>query len=323
MPSDQPETLRVDEGDGRLVVGCERICQNFCDFHACDQDLAKSLKISPDVLSDVLGTMAKVAKGGKGVGLGFTWLAGERTNRGKEGKWDLLGDGMHILNVGLGPGETVATEPGSLMFMGSAVTADVDCSNCLQRLCGGEPCAMLNYTNSGGDPTYVALTPAKPADIVALDMDRYGKISAKSGAFMTAVGDASPSCETDCNPATCCCAGFGCVRQTISGSGTAFIEATGTVERKELAAGELFVIDSNSLVAWHDATLGVRTAGSCAACCCNGEGCCNTTLRGPGTAWVQSMPWEQYKRQMGVVIQQDKGSSRRAGGPAAPEMHRE
>jgi uncharacterized protein (AIM24 family) len=103
------------------------------------------------------------------------------------------------------------------------------------------------------------------------------------------------------------------------------------VERKELAPGELFIIDSNSLVAWHGATLGVRTAGSCLACCCNGEGCCNTTLLGPGTAWVQSMPWEQYRRQMGVVIEKDKESKGATaisfgagrGGPAAPEMHRE
>ena len=277
---------------------------------------------------------AKLAKGAKGSSLGFTRLSGEN-NVGAQGNWDLIGDSMHILNVGLAPGETMATEPGSMMFMGSSIEADVDCSDCLSRCVGGEACAMLNYTNRGAAPSYVALTSAKPADIVALDMDRYGgKISARSGAYMSSVGDAAPGCEVDCNPLTCCFAGFGCVRQTIKGSGTAFIEASGTVERKELAPGELFIIDSNSLVAWHGATLGVRTAGSCLACCCNGEGCCNTTLLGPGTAWVQSMPWEQYRRQMGVVIEKDKESKgataisvgtalARRGGPAAPEMHRE
>ncbi|KAH8098952.1 hypothetical protein JL720_1924 [Aureococcus anophagefferens] len=245
---------------------------------------------------------AKAAKkGAKGSSLGFTRISGEN-NVGTQGNWDLIGDSMHILNVGLAPGETMATEPGSMMFMGSSIDAHVDCSDCLSRCLGGEACAMLNYTNRGAAPSYVALTSAKPADIVALDMDRYGgKISARSGAYMSSVGDA-----------------------TITGSGTAFVEASGTVERKELAPGELFIIDSNSLVAWHGATLGVRTAGSCLACCCNGEGCCNTTLLGPGTAWVQSMPWEQYRRQMGVVIEKDKkGGTVAVGGPAAPEMHRE
>ena len=46
------------------------------------------------------------------------------------------------------------------------------------------------------------------------------------------------------------------------------------------------------------------------------------------------MPWEQYRRQMGVVIEKDKESKGATaisfgaalagrGGPAAPEMHRE
>ncbi|KAH8059165.1 hypothetical protein JL722_5719 [Aureococcus anophagefferens] len=114
-------------------------------------------------------------------------------------------------------------------------------------------------------------------------------------------------------------AGFGCVRQTITGSGTAFVEASGTVERKELAPGELFIIDSNSLVAWHGATLGVRTAGSCLACCCNAA-----TRRSWGRARPGSSPCPgQYRRQMGVVIEKDKKGGTVRRGPAAPEMHRE
>ena len=45
------------------------------------------------------------------------------------------------------------------------------------------------------------------------------------------------------------------------------------------------------------------------ACCCGGEGCCYTTITGPGTAWVQSMPWELYRRHMGVVVQLDKNGN--------------
>ena len=39
------------------------------------------------------------------------------------------------------------------------------------------------------------------------------------------------------------------------------------------------------------------------------EGCCYTTITGPGTAWVQSMPWELYRRHMGVVVQLDKNGN--------------
>ena len=56
-------------------------------------------------------------------------------------------------------------------------------------------------------------------------------------------------------------------------------------------------------------SLGVRPVGTCGACCCGGEGCCYTTITGPGTAWVQSMPWELYRRHMGVVVQLDKNGN--------------
>ena len=149
-----------------------------------------------------------------------------------------------------------------------------------------------------------------PAEVVALDLETYDVVHARRGSFMSALGRGNAGFECDCNPLTCCCAGFGMCRQTISGApGTAFVQATGTVERKALKSGETLVVDSYSLVAWHDATLGVKPVGTCGACCCGGEGCCYTTITGPGTAWVQSMPWELYRRHMGVAVQLDKNGN--------------
>ena len=169
---------------------------------------------------------------------------------------------------------------------------------------------LRRYTNEGPRPTYVGITSSVPAEVVALDLETYDVVHARRGSFMSALGRGNAGFECDCNPLTCCCAGFGMCRQTISGApGTAFVQATGTVERKALKSGETLVVDSYSLVAWHDATLGVRPVGTCGACCCGGEGCCYTTITGPGTAWVQSMPWELYRRHMGVVVQLDKNGN--------------
>mmetsp|Transcript_22081 Transcript_22081/g.66274 ORF Transcript_22081/g.66274 Transcript_22081/m.66274 type:complete len:274 (+) Transcript_22081:107-928(+) len=265
----------------------------------------------------------------RGEKLGFTWLASEGQQKSKNGNWDIVGEQMHILSIGIPPGETVMLEPGSMMYMGPGVTAEVNCDGCCQRCISGEACAVMAYTNESSTPTYVGITPPNPADIIALDLAQYDVVRARRGLFLSSVGGGLPSFDVDCNPATCCCAGFGCIRQTISSpegtGGTAFIQATGTVERKTLAPGETLVVDTNSLVAWHEATLGVRKAGSAVACCCNGEGCCNTTITGPGTAWVQSMPWELFRRQMGVTIRLDKyGNVVSAGAPPSAEMeHRD
>ena len=72
-----------------------------------------------------------------------------------------------------------------------------------------------------------------------------------------------------------------------------------------------------------DAVLGVQMVPTWYACCFNGEGMCYTTLTGPGTAWVQSMPWARFKKHMGVTIQLDKdGNVKNVGGPPAAEMAR-
>ncbi|KAJ1459284.1 tryptophan RNA-binding attenuator protein-like domain-containing protein [Pelagophyceae sp. CCMP2097] len=257
---------------------------------------------------------------------GFVWMGEANRKYGEKGKWELHGASMQVLNVALGPGEELKTEPGSMMFMGPGLKAEADCSGCCSRCLGGEPCAIMHYVNESGNPSYIGLTPSLPAEIIALDLASLQKVKCRRGAYMSSLGDVKPSFDVDCNPLTACCAGFGMCRQTVSGtSGTAFISAMGTVEMKTLGVNETIIIDSNSLVAWTEPVqLGVRTAGSCMVCCCNGEGCCNTTVTGPGTAWIQSMSFPQYKAQMGVTVQLDQfGNLKSVGAPPSPEMHRD
>jgi uncharacterized protein (AIM24 family) len=46
----------------------------------------------------------------------------------------------------------------------------------------------------------------------------------------------------------------------------------------------MLTLDGSALLAWEGSTtLGVRPSGSCAFCCFGGEGCCYTTVTGPGT----------------------------------------
>lgn len=123
-----------------------------------------------------------------------------------------------------------------------------------------------------------------------LELERVGHMHVKRGAFMAGVNDVTVDFTCDCNPATCCCSGMGCVRQRLEGTGVAFVQGTGTVMTKTLAEGEKFVLDTNTLLAWEPSTkLGVRPASlNPCVCCMWQQGCCNTTLEGPGTIYMQS-----------------------------------
>ena len=129
----------------------------------------------------------------KGMGLGF-YRAGAGNDAGR-GKWDIVGEHMQILSVALAPGEQLESEPGGMMYMSDGVKAEADfsCPGACVRCLGGERCVLMHYKNSGGKPGFVGITPARPADIVALDLATYGnKISARSGAHLSVKAQQQP-----------------------------------------------------------------------------------------------------------------------------------
>jgi len=120
------------------------------------------------------------------------------------------------------------------------------------------------------------------------------------------------------------------VRQTIEGSGLAFLAAMGTVMSKTLGEGETLVVDTHSVVAWEDTVeLGIKKSSSgCCGCCCAGEGMFNTTLTGPGTVYFQSMSYGKFKgiitayaiATLGMRGGAPAAAEAMAGAPAAPEQ---
>lgn len=116
-------------------------------------------------------------------------------------------------------------------------------------------------------------------------MQQGGKTFSKTHpAFFTA------ACDLDCSLPTCCCAGFGCCRQKITGGtdSVAFLSAGGTVVYRQLKEGETITVDSRSVVAMEEGvTLGIAPNGRFCMCCFGGEGCFSTTLTGPGKVFLQ------------------------------------
>jgi len=231
-----------------------------------------------------------------------------------------------VLHLAVAPGAKVITEPGLMMYFEPGITAGTNCSNCCAKYIAGNPIIMNSYTNSGEALVHLGLTPDIPAKVIPLDLDGGKKYNCKSGTFMASTGDAKVGFSIDCNPCTAIFAGQGCCRQTVGGGdtgGVAYLAAMGTISKKTLAAGETLVMDTNSLVAWDQSTkLGVRgTGGGLMAPCvaeCGGEGCCNTTVSGPGEIYIQSMNFENFKANMGLRVQKNGQPADGGGDGGAP-----
>ena len=136
----------------------------------------------------------------------------------------------------------------------------VNCGAFFKRCMSANPCIMSTYRGAS-DSSYVDVTPKLPAKVEPIETGALGgsAMRCKSGSYLAHVGDVTLDFDFDCNCLTCCCAGQGCVRQKVKGTGSAFLTAMGTILTKELAEGEVLVVDTNSVVAWQDTVkLGIK-----------------------------------------------------------------
>jgi uncharacterized protein (AIM24 family) len=266
-------------------------------------------EITVDVAQDVMVALTEEQK--KHVdplNSGFVWYAppvaatNECFSGGERRQWTVGGRDMQVLTVTLPPGgERVVTEVGSFMFGSSNIAMDVELTLCVggggegcQRVAGGESCVKLLLTNQGGGQGLIGITPNFPAKIVPIQFGRHvaedHALITQGGAYMSHLGDVDVGCDLDCSPSTCCCAGFGCCRQKITGSteSIAFLAAGGTLVFRQLEPNETITVDTRSVVAMEDSvTLGITSNGRFCTCLCGGEGCCSTTLTGPGKVFMQ------------------------------------
>jgi uncharacterized protein (AIM24 family) len=75
---------------------------------------------------------------------------------------------------------------------------------------------------------------------------------------------------------------------------------------KELDANETVVVDTGSVLAYDSGVaLGITPNGKCCTCFCGGEGCCSTTLTGPGKVWMQSLNFQKFKNAVQVTVNEE------------------
>ncbi|MNT57728.1 hypothetical protein D3C72_1951220 [compost metagenome] len=88
--------------------------------------------------------------------------------------------------------------------------------------------------------------------------------------------------------------GEGFIMQKIEGDGMAFVHTGGTLAKKELAAGEVLKVDTGCIVGFtKDVDYDIEFIGGIKNSIFGGEGLFYATLRGPGTAYIQSLPFSR------------------------------
>ena len=112
--------------------------------------------------------------------------------------------------------------------------------------------------------------------------------------------------------------GEGFILQRLEGDGLAFVQAGGTVVRKELK-NETLHVDTGCLVAFTPSVdYDIERAGGLKSMVFGGEGLFLATLQGTGTVWLQSLPFSRMADRIISAAPQlggdDKGEGSVLGG---------
>lgn len=206
----------------------------------------------------------------------------------------ITGHESQVLTVRLNEGQTLRGEPGTMFYLSSGVSQAIDCSDCWGRCCTGESCCVVDFTNTHTSLGYASLTPNFPTSkVVPVDLsspDIGGTLIAQGGSFMASYGDVQIQVSFDCNFMRCCCGGMGLIRQKLVGSGTVFLNSTGTMVQKVLQPGESILVDTFCLLAFAGTCkFDIQRTGGILGMIGGGEGFFNSRVTGPGLVVISSM----------------------------------
>ena len=243
----------------------------------------------------------------------------------------LHGDDMQFVEVELDPQETVVAEAGSLMMMDDQIQMETvfgdgseKSSGFMGKLMGagkrlitGESLFMTTFTNAGAGKKKVYFAAPYPGKIIPMDLSQYGeKIICQKDAFLAAAKGVSVGVEFQRKLGAGFFGGEGFIMQKLEGDGMAFVHAGGTIYERQLLPGETLKIDTGCLVAMtKDVNYDIQAVGGVKTALFGGEGLFFATLTGPGTVWVQSLPFSRLASRVFAAAPVTKGG----GGSSSDE----
>ncbi|GAA0701053.1 TIGR00266 family protein [Marinobacterium maritimum] len=222
--------------------------------------------------------------------------------------YEILGSEMQLVEVELDPGETVIAEAGAMTYMEEDISFDTrmgDGSNPDEGLMGklfsagkrvftGESIFTTHFSNNGSGKRRVAFAAPYPGNIVPLNMAELGeKVICQKDAFLCAALGTKVSISFNRRLGAGFFGGEGFILQKLEGDGMAFIQAGGTVVKKELN-GETLRVDTGCLVGFTEGIdYDIQRAGGLKSMVFGGEGLFLASLSGTGTVWLQSLPFSR------------------------------
>ncbi|MEM7621762.1 MAG: TIGR00266 family protein [Planctomycetota bacterium] len=246
--------------------------------------------------------------------------------------YQIIGDDLQAVVITLDPDEAVVAEAGAMMYledgieMGTSLSMNKNKTGIFgklfeagKRVVSGESFFITMFANEGRGRADVGFGAPYPGHVIPIELGRHrGRILCQKDAFLCAAS----GIEVDIAFSKRLGAGFfggeGFILQRLTsptGEGLAFCHAGGTTIKRELGAGQRLRIDTGCIVAFEETcdyriefVKGIKNK------LFGGEGLFYAVLEGPGTVWIQTLPFSRLADRVIAAAPSAGGSRRGEGG---------
>lgn len=243
--------------------------------------------------------------------------------------YHIYGEEMQYVEIELDPQEIVIAEAGSFMMMDNGIQMETIFGDGSQQQTGlfgkllsagkrvltGESLFMTAFMNQNYNKSKVSFASPYPGKIIPIDLRQFrGKFICQKNAFLCAAKGVAVGIEFSKKLGTGLFGGEGFIMQKLEGDGMAFVHSGGTLAKKELQPGEILKVDTGCIVGFtQDVDYDIEFIGGIKNSLFGGEGLFYATLRGPGTVYIQSLPFSRLADRIIASAPRAGGSSREEG----------
>ena len=232
-------------------------------------------------------------------------------------QYRIEGTTLPVVTITLSPGQRIYSSSGGMSWMTQDVEMETNTGGGLGRMVkralSGESLFVVDYYVDRGEGE-VAFSAEFPGKIIDLDLAGGQSVIVQKDSFLCA----EKSVELDLHFRKRLGAGLfggeGFMLQRLTGPGQAFVNFDGEIVVKDLQPGELLRVDTGH-VAMFEPTVDfdVEVVRGFKNILLGGEGLFLATLRGPGKAYLQTMPMNKLAQKVAQYMPQVGGKGQSGG----------
>ena len=228
-------------------------------------------------------------------------------------KFEISGTVMQTVAIDLDPGEQIYSQTNTMAWMNEAIVMDTHTGGGflagLKRSLSGGSLFITDFTAQGG-PGHVAFAPRFPGTIIAKPLAAGESLICRKETFLCAQKSVTLELAWQRRLGAGFFGGEGFTLQKVTGPGTVWLDLSGEVVEKDLAAGEKLLVHAGHVgIQTTTVEFDIQMIRGFKNVVFGGEGLFLATLTGPGHVWLQSMPIMNLAEEVGRYLPVRKESS--------------